>query len=78
LLDAASWTVGERVADDNSRKVLIVTHAIEAPRLKNLDESRGPAISDYQNTLEKEWIEGLRKQFTSTVNEGVLNTILKK
>jgi len=78
LLDAATWSVGERITEDNGRKVLIVTHAIEAPRLKNLEECRGIAISDYQNHLEKEWVEGLRKQYPMVVVESVFNTIVKK
>jgi peptidyl-prolyl cis-trans isomerase SurA len=48
------------------------------PEPRPLDEIRGIVMSDYQNYLEENWIEGLRKNYTVTVNTKLLNKIAKK
>jgi peptidyl-prolyl cis-trans isomerase SurA len=54
---------------------------IKGTLLKNGPESytdvRGLVISDYQNYLEKEWIDGLKKKFKVTIYEDVVNTVNK-
>jgi len=47
-------------------------------QLKTLDDSRGYVIADYQDFLEKEWIEQLKKEFTTTVNDSVFESLIKK
>lgn len=36
---------------------------------------RGLVTADYQDQLEKAWVEGLRKKYTFTVNEDILKTV---
>ena len=38
---------------------------------------RGAVVTDYQNTLEKEWLEKLHKQYKVKVNKKVLKQISK-
>jgi len=38
---------------------------------------RGLVVSDYQEMLEKEWVAGLRRKYTFTVNKDVLQTVNK-
>lgn len=45
---------------------------------KTLRESRGYVISDYQDQLEKDWIEQLRSSFDVKVNKKVLKSITIK
>jgi len=45
---------------------------------KTLDESRGYVIADYQDFLEKEWIGQLQKEFPTTVNTAVFESLIKK
>lgn len=47
------------------------------PQVKNLDEARGYVIADYQDYLEKEWVEELKSQYKVTLYEDVLNSIIK-
>lgn len=47
-------------------------------QLKTLDESRGYVIADYQDFLEKEWILQLQKEFNTTVNNSVFESLVKK
>lgn len=43
--------------------------------IKPLNECRGLVIADYQEFLEKNWIEGLRNKYTIEVNNELLNSI---
>jgi peptidyl-prolyl cis-trans isomerase SurA len=45
---------------------------------KTLEESRGYVIADYQDFLEKEWIQALKNEFKVEVNNTVLNSLVKK
>jgi peptidyl-prolyl cis-trans isomerase SurA len=44
---------------------------------KEMEDVRSQVLSDYQEALEKEWVEGLRKQYSVKVNEDVLKTVNK-
>ncbi len=45
--------------------------------LKALEEARGLVINDYQQILEKNWIEDLKNKYKVTINQEVLNEIRK-
>ncbi len=44
---------------------------------KTLKESRGYVISDYQDVLEKEWVNSLKAEFPVKINEDVLSSLYK-
>ncbi len=48
---------------------------LKAP--KEYTDVRGQVTADYQDKLEKEWVEQLRKRYTFTVNKDVLATVNK-
>jgi peptidyl-prolyl cis-trans isomerase SurA len=48
------------------------------PAAKTLAEARGYAVADYQDFLEKQWIEELRKEYPVKVDETVLKSLIKK
>ncbi len=48
------------------------------PEPKDLKDVKGLVIADYQNTLENEWIEQLRKEYEVTINQPVLIEIKKE
>lgn len=72
------WKVGDYTIESNGRVIYAEVSAVEAPRNKTLDEARGAVISDYQNYLEKEWIETLHKQYPVQVNNDELKKLIKK
>ncbi len=43
--------------------------------LRSFEEARGLVINDYQEQLEKQWIEQLKKQYPVKINQAVLQTI---
>lgn len=51
---------------------------IVAPTSKTLSEARGYAVADYQDFLEKQWVEDLRKEYPVKINEDVLKGLFKK
>lgn len=44
---------------------------------KSLKESRGYVVADYQDQLEKDWVENLRKKYKVEVNNDVLQKLIK-
>lgn len=44
---------------------------------KTLKDARGYIIADYQDSLDKEWIKDLQKEFSVEINEEVLKSIIK-
>lgn len=47
------------------------------PADKKLGEARGYVIADYQDKLEKEWVAGLHEQYEVSVNEKVLESLVR-
>ena len=48
---------------------------ISAP--ETVDDVRQQVISDYQEALEKRWVEALRKRYRVEIDENVLQTVNK-
>ena len=46
---------------------------LKAP--KEMDDVRELVVADYQDALEKEWVEQLRRKYPVTVNEAVVDTV---
>ena len=45
---------------------------------KTLKEARGTVVNDYQNQIEEQWLEGLRRKYRVEVNNKVLKRIKSK
>ena len=78
IIDNIEWKPGlsEDISKNNSVIFVDVIKVIE-PAPKSLDEAKGIITADYQNYLEKEWIQSLRSKYAVTVNQDVLNSISK-
>lgn len=48
------------------------------PTPKQLSDIRGYAVADYQDYLEKQWVEKLRKEYEVKINRDVLNALIRK
>ena len=62
---------------NNDSSVIVNVKQVIAPGLKSLDEVKGRVLSDYQNELEKNWMESLRKKYKVEVNKKVLKRVKK-
>jgi peptidyl-prolyl cis-trans isomerase SurA len=69
----ANWTPGISADKDVDKKVVFVrVNKILKPSPKTLGEAKGAVTSDYQNYLEKTWVESLKKKYPVTINKEVL------
>jgi peptidyl-prolyl cis-trans isomerase SurA len=77
-VDTVKWVKGlSPDIEKNGQIVFVDIKEILPSEPKTLEESKGLVTSDYQNYLEKSWIEQLRKKYPYKVNEEVLNTVGK-
>lgn len=63
------------VAEINGRFKQAFVLAIEEPRQKELNETKGAVISNYQSYLEQEWIKDLKSRYTVKVDKEVLKEV---
>lgn len=76
FLNQVDWAVGLSTLKTSGRTVLIEILEIKPAQAKKLEEIRGLVIADYQNYLEAQWVEELKKKYTLTINEIELNKII--
>jgi len=75
-VDASNWVNGVYAPSQAEPFwMFAVIHRTVEPEPKSLSEARGMITADYQSFLEKDWISGLRKKYTVSVNQEVLSTI---
>jgi peptidyl-prolyl cis-trans isomerase SurA len=78
-IDNINWKTG--VAKDIILKdgsyILIEIHELLAENYKELNETKGKVISDYQNDLEKKWILNLKLKYTIKINTDNLHSLIK-
>lgn len=60
---------------DNGQVIFAKVNKVIPAGPKTLNEAKGPITSDYQNALEKEWIDSLKVKYAVTVNKDVLYSI---
>ncbi|MBU6340005.1 MAG: peptidylprolyl isomerase [Bacteroidetes bacterium] len=76
------WTAGsmtEAKVDAGTKTAsFIKVESIMPPTAKTLSEARGYAVADYQDYLEKKWVEDLVKAYPVNVDENVLKNMIKK
>lgn len=80
VVDKIEWKPGvtpvEKLNDSSYR--FVVVKQVVGPEPKTLKEAKGYITSDYQEYLEKTWLEGLRKKYPITVDEAVVKSLIKK
>jgi peptidyl-prolyl cis-trans isomerase SurA len=77
LLEKMDWSKDKlsEVQTEDGKAVFLVNNKILKPSVKELDECRGLVTADYQNHLEKQWIESLRAKYPVHVNQELLSGI---
>jgi peptidyl-prolyl cis-trans isomerase SurA len=51
---------------------------ITPPTPKKLSEAKGYAVADYQDYLEKNWVEKLRAEYKVDIDRKVFESLIKK
>ncbi len=76
FIDQVQWVEGiSPNIVKNNQVVFVRINKVLQPDVKKLNEARGLVTSDYQNFLEKEWIESLRQKYTINIDRAVLGTV---
>ncbi len=78
IVDAADWTVGLHEVTVDDKQYLVKISEVKPAATKELNEARGIIISDYQNYLEREWIESLKKEKEIVINQVELKKLVKE
>lgn len=73
-----TWKPGTYTIENNGRLNYIVVDATEAPREKTFEEARGAVISDYQNFLEKEWIDSMKAKTSISIDDALVKKLITK
>ncbi len=76
LWKAGDMTVAKTDTTTKTSSFLKI-EAIVPPTPKVLAEARGYAVADYQDFLEKKWIQDLRKEYPVELNEAAFKTLIK-
>lgn len=77
LPQGLSWTAGQQ-ADLTDGSGYVSVERIIPPTPKKMEEAMGYIIADYQDQLEKNWVESLKKKYPVSVNDAVLMSLVKK
>ena len=78
-IDEIDWNIGiarDIVLKDGSY-VLVDIHQVLPAGVKELEDTRGKVISDYQNALETEWILNLKSKYSIEIDKEVLYSLIK-
>jgi len=74
IVDYLIWD--KKMNIDNAQNIFYKGVRLK-PEYKKFDNCKGHVISDYQDFLDKKWIEVLREKYSIQVDENVLSTIKK-
>ena len=62
---------------DQTIQFAYIIRQYNTPSPRTYEEARGLVMNDYQNELENQWIEELKKKYPVTINETVFRQLPK-
>jgi peptidyl-prolyl cis-trans isomerase SurA len=77
----AKWEVGAMSANEMTRTNTVKFYKFEEllpPAIRSLEEARGYVVADYQDFLEKKWVEQLQEEYKVKINEKVFDSLIKE
>jgi peptidyl-prolyl cis-trans isomerase SurA len=77
LPNGLAWAAGQK-ADLPDGMGFVKVEKIIPAQPKTLEEARGYIIADYQDQLEKEWVNSLEKKYPVVVDEKVFKSLIRK
>lgn len=75
LLKDNEWKSGVYLHENNPGYTLIEVEKLMEPELKSINEARGYYMNEYQNELERQLNESLRKKYNVIVHQDVVDAI---
>jgi peptidyl-prolyl cis-trans isomerase SurA len=77
-LSKVDWKPGLYTAEASRMYYLVQLKEIVPPGPLSFEEARASVVSDYQDNLEKEWLEKLRKKYPVNVNDKAKKNVVEK
>lgn len=77
-LTSIEWKVGQYISQNGNTYHLIHVTSMVPPGSMTFDEARASVISAYQNELEKNWLDQLRKKYPVKVNDKTKKYVVEK
>jgi peptidyl-prolyl cis-trans isomerase SurA len=78
IIDQINWVTGLQETEVNGTYYLVEVRRLIPPGNQTFEEARAKVISDYQDSLEKEWITQLRKKFPVSVNKKAQKAVIEE
>jgi len=78
IVDMIPWAVGLHEAEADGMYYLVEIERLIPPGLKSLQEARASVISDYQEEIEKKWLETLRAKHTMKTNKKAVKAVIQQ
>ncbi len=79
VVDRTNFTDGLTTApvknNDGSYTFAYIFKVFNEPGQRGFEEAKGLVINDYQNVLEKQWLDALKKKYPIKVNQAVFNSL---
>ena len=76
IIDSIGWEKGiTTVFEYNGKPTIVIISRVIKSQPKTIEEARGIITSDYQNSLDKQWIRELREKYKVNINKGLLAKI---
>lgn len=76
IVDKVSRTAGVHETEADGLFYLVEIKQLIPPGIKSFEEARASVISDYQDSVEKNWIAALRKKYPVKVNKKARKVVL--
>ena len=72
IADRVKWKKGcSKILEYHGKFVFLDVHSILRPTRKTFEEARGQVIAEYQDELERQWVEQLKQQYPVIIDEDV-------
>jgi len=80
IIDKIDWKKGisKSIKNDDGSYTIVFVHDILNARAKNLNETKGKVISNYQKYLDSTWIKKLRSKYNVDLNKNLLYSLISK
>lgn len=78
VLQEISWKPGHTIVQSGKTYYLVVVKKMVPPGALSFEDARASVISDYQNELEKNWLDALRKKYPVKVNGKTKKYVVEK
>ena len=78
-INNAGWKIGvsDFIKSNDGSIIIVDILNIIPPQQKELSETKGRVISDFQDFLEKEWLRELKVKYEVQVNKKLLYSLIK-